>query len=106
LEETGNRKAMLPRGLPGAASKVMDLNIDTLLDDLAERIAAKLRAGSASKDRPRLFSLEDAATYIGRTKPGLDHLIAAGKIPTVRADRRVMIDVRDLDKWIDDNKTV
>jgi len=34
----------------------------------------------------------------------MNHLIAAGKIPVVRADRRVMLDVRDLDHWIEHNK--
>jgi hypothetical protein len=32
-------------------------------------------------------------------------LVASGKIPTVRSDRRVFLDRLDLDKWIDDNKT-
>jgi excisionase family DNA binding protein len=83
----------------------MQLDIDAILEDLAERIAAKLRDHGGSNNGPRLLSLEDAAAYIGRTKPGLDHLIAARKIPTVRADRRVQIDVRDLDEWIENNKT-
>lgn len=31
-------------------------------------------------------------------------MIAGGKLPVVRADRRVFLDVRDLDRWIDANK--
>jgi hypothetical protein len=83
----------------------MQFDVDQLIEELADRIVAKLRDHGGSNNGPRLLSVEAAAAYIGRTKPGLDHLIAAGKIPTVRADRRVMVDVRDLDKWIDDNKT-
>ena len=79
---------------------------NAILDDLAERIAAKLRDQGASPRMRRLLSREAAAEYIGRTESGVDHLVASGAIPTVRADRRVMFDVRDLDAWIDANKAV
>ena len=84
----------------------MQFDIDQLIDAIAERIVAKLAKTNGSSAGARLLTVEAAAEYIGRTRPGMDHLIAAGKIPTVRADRRVMIDVRDLDKWIEDNKTM
>jgi hypothetical protein len=32
-------------------------------------------------------------------------MIASGKIPTVRFDRRVFVDVPDLDSLIENNKT-
>jgi excisionase family DNA binding protein len=53
----------------------------------------------------RLLSAAEAAVYLGRTKEAVEHMVAAGKIPRVRADRRVFLDVRDLDKWIEENKT-
>jgi hypothetical protein len=31
-------------------------------------------------------------------------MISSGKIPTVRPDRRVFIDVEDLDSWIREHK--
>ena len=83
----------------------MQFDVDQLIDALAERIVAKLAKHNAGSAGARLLTVEAAAEYIGRTRPGMDHLIAAGKIPTVRADRRVMIDVRDLDTWIENNKT-
>ena len=83
----------------------MQLDLNGLLDELAERIAEKLRENQVgTPNKSRLLSIEDAAEYIGRTKVGMNHLIAAGKIPVVRADRRVMLDVRDLDHWIEHNK--
>jgi excisionase family DNA binding protein len=54
--------------------------------------------------RPRLLKVEQAAVYIGRTKDAIQHMIANGKLPTVRSDRRVFIDMRDLDAWIEENK--
>jgi hypothetical protein len=34
----------------------------------------------------------------------MQHMICAGKIPTVRMDRRVFVDVRDLDRLIENSK--
>ena len=52
----------------------------------------------------RLLTVEQAATYIGRTKEAVQHMVSRGKLPTVRTDRRVFIDRNDLDQWIEDNK--
>ena len=84
-------------------------NIDALLDALADRVAAKVRAelaqaGNGAAIRPRLLSVEQGAAYIGRTKEAVQHMVSDGKIPTVRADRRIFIDVQDLDSWIEEHK--
>jgi excisionase family DNA binding protein len=83
----------------------MDLNLEDLLDDLADRIAVRLRIPAPVPPvGPRLLDVEAAAEYLGRTKQALLHLIAADALPTVRTDRRVMLDKRDLDKWIEAHK--
>lgn len=83
-------------------------NFDGLLEALAQRVAAHVRAelaqGDAVRVKPRLLTVEQAGTYLGRTEEAMQHMIAAGKIPTVRLDRRVFIDVRDLDRLIDQCK--
>lgn len=53
----------------------------------------------------RLLSVREASTYLGRSIPALRELIWAGKLPIVRSDRRIFLDVQDLDKWIDSHKT-
>jgi len=53
----------------------------------------------------RLYTVEESAVYMGRSLEAMQHMIGAGKIPTVRLDRRVFIDVRDLDRLIDQSKT-
>lgn len=85
------------------------LTLDALIDALAERVAAKVRAelgagGLSAAVGPRLLTVEQAAGYLGRSKEGVEHMVASAKIPTVRIDRRVFIDVRDLDRLIDDSK--
>ena len=85
------------------------LTLETLIDALAERVAARVRAeigagGLSATLGPRLLTVEQAASYLGRSKEALEHMVASAKIPTVRMDRRVFIDVRDLDSLIDDSK--
>ena len=83
------------------------LNIDALLDALADKVAQRLRedsAGSVTAVRPRLLTVDQAAVYIGRSKDAVQHMVSSGKVPTIRTDRRVFIDVEDLDRWIREHK--
>jgi excisionase family DNA binding protein len=84
-------------------------NFDSVIEAVATALAEKLRSkGTTTLDmtpiRPRLLSVEQAAVYLGRTKPAIQHLIAEGSLRPVRADRRVFLDKQDLDKWIERNK--
>ena len=84
-------------------SEMSDFTFDRLLEALAEKLATKL---SQEPSRlPRLLTIDQAAVYLGRTREAIQHLASSGKVPTVRADRRVFLDRLDLDKWIEDNKT-
>jgi excisionase family DNA binding protein len=90
----------------GGQSALPKLDLESILDALADRVAAKLgnqMLGGTIK--PRLLSVEQASVYLGRSKEAVEHMIAAGKLPVVRADRRVFLDVKDLDRFIDENKT-
>lgn len=78
------------------------VNGPEIIDALAELVAGRVaERGGASQ---RLFSVDDAATYLGRTKPAVQNLIAGGTLPVVRIDRRVMLDRQDLDRLIDECK--
>ena len=84
-------------------------SFNVLIDALAERVAVKVRAESSQGAggpaiRPRLLTVDQAATCLGRTKTSVQHLISDGAIPVVRHDRRVFLDVGDLDRWIDSAK--
>jgi excisionase family DNA binding protein len=85
------------------------IDIEGLLDSLAERLAVKMRdklaENGSSLTKSRLLTVEQAAVYLGRTKEAVEHLTGASKLPVVRSDRRVFLDVRDLDRWIETNKT-
>jgi excisionase family DNA binding protein len=85
-----------------------DVTLNAVLDVLAERLAARVKVDLAQTGvagvKPRLFSVDEAAVYLGRSKEAVEHMIGAGKLAVVRADRRVFLDVRDLDRWIEANK--
>lgn len=55
--------------------------------------------------QPRLFTVKQAAKYLGRSPDALYHLIRNAPLRSVKADGRVMLDRQDLDKWIEDNKS-
>jgi excisionase family DNA binding protein len=52
----------------------------------------------------RLYSIPEAATYLGRSTWSVRRLIWAGELPAVRAGGRVHVDVQDMDSFIDRNK--
>jgi excisionase family DNA binding protein len=54
--------------------------------------------------RKRLFTLDEAGEYLGRSKWAVRHLIWNGVLPSVRIDRRVQVDVSDLEALIEKNK--
>ncbi len=55
----------------------------------------------------RLFSLKEAAQYLGRSEWGMRELIWAGRIPVVRVKggRKIFLDIEDLNDFIKQNKS-
>ena len=84
-----------------------DFKFDDLLDLLAERVARRVGArlnDSSAGVGPRLLPVEQAAVYLGRSEDAIRHLVACGKLPVVRTDKRIFLDIHDLDNWISENK--
>lgn len=56
----------------------------------------------------RLFTLKEAAQYLGRSEWSMRSLIWAGSIPVVKTDggRKIFIDLQDLDAFISQNKSI
>ena len=56
----------------------------------------------------RLYTLREAAIYLGRTLWGMRELIWAGEIPIVRGDgnRKIFLDIVDLNEYINRNKSI
>jgi excisionase family DNA binding protein len=82
---------------------------DILIPKLAQAISAEVakyltRSGASPSVQPALYSVAEAATYLGRTPQSLQHLIADKALPVVRVGRRVHLHRKDLDAWIEKNK--
>jgi hypothetical protein len=54
----------------------------------------------------RLYSLKEAARFLGRSEWGMRELIWAKKIPVVREVRKIYLDVNDLNEYINRNKAL
>jgi excisionase family DNA binding protein len=52
----------------------------------------------------RLLSVIDASKYLSISRSKLYQWLERGRIPSVRIDGRRLIDIRDLDQFVDDLK--
>jgi len=81
---------------------------DALARAVALEVLAKLKfelMRSASQEIVAvLLTVKQGAVYLGRSEQSVQHLIFQKEIPVVRVGRRVNLDRRDLDTWIEANK--
>ncbi len=74
--------------------------------DLREE--GRKNGGQASALSPRsmkrLYTLAEAAAYLGRSTWSIRRLIWNGEVPAVRAGGRVHLDVWDMDAFVEKNK--
>ena len=54
--------------------------------------------------RQRLFSIKDAATYLGFSVRSIRNLVYSRQLPIVRLGKKIFFDIKDLDLWIESNK--
>lgn len=58
----------------------------------------------SQKVNKRLYSIPEAGQYLGRTLWSIREMIYAGKIPYIRDGRRMLLDIEDMDSWIENNR--
>jgi excisionase family DNA binding protein len=61
----------------------------------------RLAAQNNPRTPRRVLSVREAAFYLGRTEKSVRHLVQKRKLRSIRADGRVMLDLFDLDAWIE-----
>lgn len=54
--------------------------------------------------QPALLTVKEAGVYLGRSEQAIQHLIFERQLPVVRFGRRVHLDRKDLDAFIERNK--
>jgi hypothetical protein len=85
----------------------MPFDLASLLDAIADRVAIKVlerMPTPPASDGPLLLTVGQAAIKLGRTVPAVEHLIRERRLPVVRFDRRVMLDVRDIVALVNTSK--
>ena len=87
----------------------MDATLDILVKAIAEKVLFSVKAelcrfNELPRVQPALFTVKEAAIYVGRSEQSVQHLIFQRELPVVRIGRRVHLDRRDLDSWIEKNK--
>ena len=71
-----------------------------------EGIHGKKKAHGMLNPLPkRLYSLPEAAHYMGRTLWSMRELIWKGSIPIVREGKRIFVDIVDMDAYAEKHKT-
>lgn len=70
--------------------------------DIKEKKKAQ---GILNPPSKRLFTIEEAGKYLGRSKYSVRTLIWDGQLRIVKNGKKMWIDVMDMDSWILDNKT-
>lgn len=61
---------------------------------------------SVNSTAKRLYTLKEAACYLGRTDWGMRELIWARRIPVVREGRKIYLDICDLEEYVKNNKNL
>ena len=79
---------------------------DAFSQVIEQAVVAGVRKALGVSDgtNKRLLSVEQAATYLCLSERELYNMIANKELAAVKHGRRTMIDVRDLDQWIESNK--
>ena len=79
------------------------MTANQLVEKITASVVAALKTTQTAKPK-RLLTLDEAATYVGRSRRAMEHLAAARVVPIVRHDHRRFFDIQDLDKWIESGK--
>jgi excisionase family DNA binding protein len=64
----------------------------------------KAQGISSPQIQKRLYSINEASVYLGRSVWAAREMLWAGKIPYIRDGRRILLDIHDMDSWIESNR--
>lgn len=77
--------------------------IDQYFEEFAARLERRIEQRAPRDVAPkRLFTVPEAAEYLGRSENAVKLLIHRGKLPVTRIDSKSQIDRKALDKLIDE----
>jgi len=89
--------------MPKLACVTHGLLRDTLIIISSSQDVKGLQMNSTGFEK-RAFSVEEAAHYIGVTRPTVYRLLGAAELPSLHIGRRRMILKEDLDQFLNDRR--
>jgi excisionase family DNA binding protein len=98
------REAAVPpaKMRPASPSSPADAFSRVIAEAVESGVRKALNVSEATNRR--LLSAEEAAAYLALSKREIYNMIANRQLPAVTRGRRKMLDLRDLDQWIEQNK--
>lgn len=70
------------------------------MNDLRRKEVHSFSAIEGELPRIRLLTIDQAATYLGTTRPALYSKVHRKEIPFVKIGRALRFDIRALDRWV------
>lgn len=64
-----------------------------------------LRKQLSTSRAPRLLGVKPAAQYLGATTWAIRRLVWENEVPSIRIGQRILFDIHDLDRFIEQSKT-
>lgn len=77
--------------------------IEALARSLAPKVAEFIKPHLIAKIAPRYLNLEQAADYLSTTPDGVRGMLRSKLFPCRKMGARLLVDVRDIDKAMDEN---
>ena len=76
------------------------------MNQLASALAAKVLSSLPKPGvQQRYFTVEQAASYVGKSKKSFEYIMSKNLFPIIREDRHVWIDREELDLFMANHRT-
>lgn len=85
--------------LPRSSEQQQVSALDSFLDILAEKVAARIQIQPAQTKR--LLTLKQAGEMIGRSAGAVNQLVKRGELRGVVCGRRIHIQIKEIEDWIE-----
>jgi excisionase family DNA binding protein len=87
-----------------ASAAVLNGLIEALAEKVAERLSRERNVGNGTQRTARLLTLKEAAAYLSLSLSTVKNMLVSSELRVVSRGGRRMVDINDLDVWIERHK--
>jgi excisionase family DNA binding protein len=87
-----------------ASAAVLNGLIEALADKVAERLSRERNVASGTQRTARLLTLKESAAYLSLSLSTVKNMLVSSELRVVSRGGRRMVDINDLDVWIERHK--